>query len=158
MSPGWIFQFSCLNELEVFLKQITIKIILKSTILLVAQNSRLHKSQNPLPGGLQSRFSSNLIKSDSSNIPNRDISLLFLFSSRLHILHSTMLQKLSKCEVKVHNIRIYLPLNFSWNEFWQNLDIKKLPILQFQRLSTLNFGKFGLEKWLKFTKIKIQNL
>ena len=57
--------------------------------MLVAQNSRLHKSQNPLPGGLQSRFSSNLIKSDSSNIPNRDmISLpfLFFFPTRMHIL------------------------------------------------------------------------
>ena len=30
----------------------------------------------------------------------------------------TMLQKLSKCEVKVHNSRMYLPLNFAWNQFW----------------------------------------
>ena len=30
----------------------------------------------------------------------------------------TMLQKLSKCELKVHNSRIYLPLNFAWNQFW----------------------------------------
>ena len=32
----------------------------------------------------------------------------------------TMFQKLSKCEVNVHNIRLYLPLNFAWNEFWVN--------------------------------------
>ena len=110
------------------------KIVLKSTILLVAQNSRPQKSKNNLlPGGLQSRFSSNLIKSDSSNIPNRDmISLPFLFSRRLHILHSIMLQKLSKCEVKVHNTRIYLPLNFLRNEFWQNLDIKSCQFYNFR--------------------------
>ena len=39
----------------------------------------------------------------------------------------TMLQKLSKCEVKVHNTRIYLQLNFAWNwmeaifaKFWKS--------------------------------------
>ena len=35
-----------------------------------------------------------------------------------------MLQKLSKYEVKVHNTRIYLQLNFAWNQFWQSLNIK----------------------------------
>ena len=47
----------------------------------------------------------------------------------------TMLQKFSKCEVKVHNTRIYLPLNFTWNQFWQ-IWISKIAI--FTISDTLN--------------------
>ena len=37
---------------------------------------------------------------------------------------STLLQKLSKGEVKAQNSRNYLPINFAGNQFWQNLNLK----------------------------------
>ena len=64
----------------------------------------------------------------------------------------TMLQKLSKCEVKVHNTRIYLQLNFAWNHFWQNLNIKNCHFYHFIVWQIWILVNLGLEKWLKFTK------
>ena len=49
---------------------------------------------------------------------------------------TTMLQKLSKCEYKLH-FSIFREINFGKKS-------RKLPFLQFQRLSTLNFGKFRI--------------
>ena len=39
--------------------------------------------------------------------------------NRIGELKSTMLQKLSKCEVKVFYTRVCLPLNFTLNQLWQ---------------------------------------
>ena len=92
LSPGWIFQFSCLNELEVFVTNHNKNRSKKYDFVSCTKFTTAQvKKSFFLPGGLQSRFSSNLIKSDSSNIPNRDmISLPFsFFSKRLHILHSS---------------------------------------------------------------------
>ena len=46
--------------------------------------------------------------------------------------HFTVLQKLSKCEVMVHNSRINLPLNVAWNQFWQNLSVKNGSFYNFR--------------------------
>ena len=46
----------------------------------------------------------------------------------------TMLQKLWKCEVKANNSRMYLPLNFAWNQFWQNLNLKNCIFHNFRDL------------------------
>ena len=76
--------------------------------------------------------------------------------------HFTMLQKLSKCEVKawlcwnviiLPTLRFYMKSNFgefkwSKNFFFGNFRSSKLWI----------FGKFGTWKLLKFTQIKIQSL
>ena len=83
-------------------------------------------------------------------MPLRDIMILFkgnflVTNVSENLNHNTMLQKLSKCEVKVYNTKIDLLLNFPRNQFWQNLNIKNC-LLQFQRLTTLNFGKFGTWK------------
>ena len=69
----------------------------------------------------------------------------------------TMLQKLSKCEVKVHNTRIHLPFNFASNQFWQILNLKNWPFYNFRDTQLWILVNLGLEKWLKITKIKIQN-
>ena len=70
----------------------------------------------------------------------------------------TMLQKLSKCEVKVHYTRIDLPLNFAWNQFWQDLNVKNCHFYNFRDSQLWILVNLGLEKWLKYTKIKIQYL
>ena len=58
--------------------------------------------------------------------PEEDEALSPPYSTQYHYNYYcyTMLQKLSKCEVKVHNTSIYSQLNFAWNQFWQNLNIK----------------------------------
>ena len=42
----------------------------------------------------------------------------------------------------------YLPLNFVWNQFWQNLNLKNCHFYNFRvsQVATLNFGKFGTWK------------
>ena len=69
--------------------------------------------------------------------------IICTYSKSVRPYPTTMLQKLSKCEVKVHNTRIHSHLNLAWNQFWQNLNMINCHFLQFQRLSNLNFGKFG---------------
>ena len=54
--------------------------------------------------------------------------------------------------------RIYLPLNFGWSQFRQNLMIKNSHFYNFRHSQLWILVNFELEKWLKFTKIKIQNL
>ena len=76
-------------------------------------------------------------------------------------LQFTMLQKLSKCEVKAGlcwNLWSNRHSDFMWNQILANSNSPKMSFLQFQRLRTLNFGKFWTWKLLKLTKIKIQNL
>ena len=63
-----------------------------------------------------------------------------------------MLQKFLKCEVKVHNARIYLPLNFAWNQFRQNLNLQNGFFYHFEHSEVLLLVSFGLKKWLKFTE------
>ena len=104
-------------------------------------------------------------------------------SAGLWGMYNTMLQKFSKCEVKAHNSRIYLPLNLVWNQFWHDLSLENGHFYNFtatQILRGIEFWKnwnikkcnfdsfkdfrlwilviFSIEKLLKFTKIKILTL
>ena len=69
-----------------------------------------------------------------------------------------MIQKISKCEVKVYNTNIHLLLNFAWNQFCQNLNLKNCHFYKVRGYEFWILVMLGLEKCLKFTEIKIQNL
>ena len=78
--------------------------------------------------------------------------IICTYSKSVRPYPTTMLQKLSKCEVKAwlcSNMIILPPLNFymkySFGEFKQS---KNVIFLQFWRLWTLNFGNFGTWKLL----------
>ena len=67
----------------------------------------------------------------------------------------TMVQKLSNCEVKVHNTRIYLPLNFAWKQFLAKYNVSNsLCSRNFQSVKlrldfveNLSFYRFSDFKW-----------
>ena len=78
------------------------------------------------------------------------------FRHLMSVVCFTMLQKLSKREVKAWlcwNLIILLALQFTWNPVLARIQtVQKRHFWQFYRLWTLNFGKFGTWKMLKFTK------
>ena len=72
-----------------------------------------------------------------SVLPTSSVEIIEIFC------HSTMLQNLSKCEVKVHNTRIYLPLNFAWIQGGKIL-ISKIAICTISETLKIEFFcKFG---------------
>ena len=77
-------------------------------------------------------------------------------------LHFTMLQKLSKCEVKAWfcwNVIILQPLWFYVKSNFGAFKLSKNVIFgNFRDSEFYFFGKFGTWKLLKFTRIKIQSL
>ena len=73
----------------------------------------------------------------------------------------TMLQKLSKCEVKAWhccNLIILPPLRFYVKSYFGEFKRSKKSFLAILDSELWIFGKFGAWKLLKFTKNKIQNL
>ena len=64
----------------------------------------------------------------------------------------TVLQKLY--EIKLHNTRIYMPLSFAWNQFWQKLNLKNCHFYNFRDSQLWILVNLGLEKWLKLLKLK----
>ena len=95
--------------------------------------------------------------------PNLPIDLYLQMEKRwVVIIKCTMLQKLSKCEVKAvlcGYFTICLPLRFymksNFDEFKQP---KNVIFGNFTASDLWTFGKFGTWKLLKFTKINIQNI